>query len=391
MNREIPADSVGLVKTKYFTFGSEAKPLKLDSGRELGPVTLAYETYGRLNRKKTNAVLILHALSGSAHAAGYHSPDDKNPGWWETYIGPGKAFDTEKYFIICSNVIGGCSGSTGPASENPLTGKPYALDFPLVTIDDMVRAQKELVDSLGIEKLLSVAGGSMGGMQALSWSIQYSEKVNSVIAVATSGLVSAQAIAFNEVGRQAIVTDPNWNGGSYYGDSIPATGLSIARMIGHITYLSEQNLHDRFGRNFQDADPDAFSFNTQYMVGSYLRHQGDKFVDRFDANSYLYITRAIDMYDLKKSHGNSLIEAFEKVTSDYMIISFTSDWLFPSGMSRDIVKALRSNGKNVAYTDIETDKGHDSFLLPSDTMEDIIRNFLKSEFNRINARHDKQE
>lgn len=369
--------SVGIVETKYFSFNNK---LKLDSGKKLGPITLAYETYGNLNEDKSNAILILHALSGSAHAAGYNHADEKSPGWWDIYIGPGKAFDTNKYFIISSNTIGGCSGSTGPSSINPETKKPYALDFPMVTINDMVRIQKKLVEHFGIRKLFAVAGGSMGGMQALSWSILYPEMVHSVLAIATAARLSAQGIAFHEVGRQAIINDLNWQGGNYYGGQVPGSGLSLARMIAHITYMSEETMHKRFGRNFQDKNIDTFSFRAEYMVESYLHHQGLKFVDRFDANSYLYITRAIDLFDLAAQFNGSLMAAFENVTSNFLVISFTSDWLYTSSMSKDIVRALRGNGKNVVYTDIETDKGHDSFLVENATMEKNISNFLKRQY-----------
>ena len=383
-NRINQADNVGLVKTQFYTFAENQK-LKLVSGKELGPVTIAYETYGRLNSKKSNAILILHALSGSAHAAGYNSPDDRHAGWWDIYIGPGKAFDTDKYFIISSNVIGGCTGSTGPSSIDPQTQKPYSLSFPLITVQDMVEAQRHLLDYLEIDKLLAVAGGSMGGMQALSWSIQYPERINSVIALATSFLVSAQGIAFNEVGRQAIMTDPNWNKGDYYGNTNPAVGLSLARMIGHITYLSETHMHEKFGRNYQETNNDEFSFDAEYMVASYLKYQGSKFVDRFDANSYLYITRAIDLFDLRKDQDESLFSVFENTQANFFIASFSSDWLYPSAMSKDIVKALRASGKNATYIEIESDKGHDSFLIESKTLEANIANFLKSEFNKVNG------
>ncbi|MDR3238084.1 MAG: homoserine O-acetyltransferase [Spirochaetia bacterium] len=383
MSKENNSNSVGIVETQFFTFDK----LELESGREIAPVTIAYETYGTLNEDKSNAIFILHALSGSAHAAGYNSPDEKSPGWWDIYIGPGRAFDTEKYFIISSNTIGGCNGSTGPATINPSTGVQYGLDFPIVTICDMVKAQRRLMEHFGITKLLAAAGGSMGGMQSLAWSILYPEMVHSVLAIATAARLSAQGIAFHEVGRQAIINDPNWSRGKYYGHQIPGAGLSLARMIAHITYLSEQNMHERFGRKFQENDPDAFSFKTEYMVESYLHHQGDKFVDRFDANSYLYITRAIDLFDLSSGYG-SLIPAFEKVKANYLVISFTSDWLYTSSMSRDIVQALRGNGKNVVYTNIETDKGHDSFLIDNALLQKNISNFLRRQYDEISWKND---
>jgi len=376
-------NSIGMVETKYFTCAEPPGKLKLASGEELGPITIAYETCGELNEKKNNAVLVLHALSGTAHAAGCHTANDKYPGWWDHYIGPGKPFDTDRYFIICSNVLGGCNGSTGPSSINTETGKRYALDFPMITISDMVRVQRRLIEHLGIEKLLSAAGGSMGGMQALEWSIRYPEMVASVIAIATSASLSAQGIALNEVGRQAIINDRNFNGGDYYESSPPDAGLSLARMIGHITYLGEKNMHERFGRKFQNSDSPEKHFESEFMVESYLKHQGIKFVDRFDANTYLYITRAIDYFDLKKDHG-SLINAFENARSSYLVVSFTSDWLYPGAQSKEIVQALRATGKNVIYTDIETDKGHDSFLVKNPPLERNITNFLKSEFSRIN-------
>jgi len=373
-------NSVGLVKTRYYTFDR----LKFRSGKELGPVTIAYETYGTLNEKKSNAILIAHALSGSAHAAGYHNEQDNHPGWWDLYIGPGKPFDTDKYFIICSNVIGGCSGSTGPSSINQQTGKPFGLDFPMVTIQDMVNAQWHLVKHLGIERILSIAGGSMGGMQALKWAILYPEMVGSVIAIATSASLSAQGIALNEVARQAIMNDPNWNEGNYYGSQGPDAGLSLARMIGHITYLSEKHMHEKFGRRFKDEDLSVASFKHVFMVESYLHYQGTKFVDRFDANSYLYITKAIDYFDLKKDYGR-LHDAFAAVKANFLVISFTSDWLYPSTQSKEIVQALRANGKNVMYTDIETDMGHDTFLIDYDPLKKNIANFLRRELERAEA------
>lgn len=377
-------DSIELVKTEHYTFAEPPNEMILASGRTLGPITLAYETYGRLNREGNNAILILHALSGTAHAAGFHSPDDKYPGWWNNYIGPGKAFDTNKYYVVSINVIGGCNGSTGPATINPETGKEYGLDFPMVTIQDMVQAQKYLVNHLGINKLLSVSGGSMGGMQALSWAILFPELVQSVIAIGTASSLSAQGIAFNEVGRQAIYRDPNWNNGNYYQSEPPNAGLSLARMIGHITYLSEKLMHQKFGRRLQYTDLFSFDFNSEFMVESYLHHQGMKFVDRFDANSYLYITKAIDYYDLKSDFGGNLLRAFENVLSDFLVISFTSDWLYPTLQSKEIVKALRANGKQVVYSEIETERGHDAFLLENDLMERNISNFLKSEFRKMN-------
>ena len=370
--------SVGLVTPEFFTFDE----LLLRSGKTLGPVTIAYETYGTLNSQRTNAILLAHALSGSAHAAGRHNEEDPHPGWWDLYVGPGKPFDTDKYFMVCSNVIGGCSGSTGPSSINPETGSPFGLDFPLVTIQDMVNAQERLLRHLGIERLLSVAGGSMGGMQALKWAIMYPDMVSSVIPVACSASLSAQGIALNEVGRQAIMNDPNWNGGNYYGTRGPDAGLSLARMIGHITYLSEKHMHEKFGRRFKAEEAPQDSFENVFMVESYLHRQGSKFVDRFDANTYLYITKAIDYFDLSKDYG-SLHNAFADVKSNFLVISFTSDWLYPSSQSKEIVQALRANGKNVMYTDIETDMGHDTFLLDYEPLKRNIASFLRREYERV--------
>lgn len=367
--------SVGIVKTRYFTFGEEAGGLVLASGQTLGPVTLAYETYGALNAAKDNAILVCHALSGDAHVAGYNSPDEKAPGWWDVMIGPGRAFDTDKYFVICSNIIGGCKGSTGPSSVNLKTGRPYALSFPVITIEDMVRAQAALVDHLGIGELCAVVGGSMGGMQALQWSVSYPERVRLVLPIATTHCLSPQAIAFDEVGRQAIMADPDWMGGEYYGRSIPFRGLSIARMIGHITYLSDQSMHQKFGRKLQDKAEYGYDFVTDFQVESYLHYKGDSFVKRFDANSYLYITKAMDYFDLARAYG-SLCEAFAQTHAKFLVVSFSSDWLFPSYQSREIVTALRQSGREVVYTEIETDYGHDAFLLEAESLTSLVRGFL---------------
>ncbi len=371
-------NSVGIVKTQYFTFAEPPKELILESGEKLGPITLAYETYGKLNKEKSNAILIVHALTGDAHAAGYHSKSDKKPGWWDNMIGPGKAFDTNKYFVICSNIIGGCMGSTGPASINPKTGKHYGLDFPIITIKDMVNAQKRLIDYLGIKKLFSVVGGSMGGMQVLQWSVSYPDMCNSAIAIATAPYLSAQAIAFDEVGRQAIISDPNWNNGNYYKTGkIPSKGLSIARMIGHITYLSEESMHKKFGRRLQAKQKYSYKFLTDFQVESYLHHQGDTFVRRFDANSYLYVTKAMDYFDITRGF-KSLTDAFKRVSAKYLVVTFTSDWLFPISQGKAIVTALRNNLKDVSYLEIESSYGHDAFLLEVDTLTKAIKNFFNS-------------
>ena len=370
------AGSVGIVETKYFTFAEPPHEMELECERKFGPITLAYETYGELSPAKDNAILILHALSGDAHAAGYNSPDDKKPGWWDILIGPGKAFDTNKYFLVCSNVVGGCKGSTGPSSINPQTGHEYGLSFPVVTIKDMVNAQKMLLDHLSVDQLLCVVGGSMGGMQVLQWVISYPEMVRLAIPIATTSRVSAQAIAFDEVGRQAIMSDTEWMAGEYYGKSIPHRGLSIARMIGHITYLSDKSMHQKFARRLQDKVEYGYDFMTDFQVESYLRYQGDSFVKRFDANSYLYITKAMDYFDLSAGYG-SLAKVFSGVKSKFLVISFSTDWLFPSYQSKEIVSALRRNNIDAIYTEIKSDYGHDAFLLESEQLGRSICNFLE--------------
>ncbi len=366
-------NSVGIVETKYFSFEEK---IKLESGSDFGPITVAYETYGELNEDKSNAVLVLHALSGDAHAAGYHTETDKKPGWWDNMIGPDKAFDTNKYFVISSNFLGGCKGTTGPSSINTETGKPYGTSFPVITIEDMVKVQKKLIDFFGIKKLLSVAGGSMGGMQAMEWAIQYPESVSSCMVIASASKLSAQNIAFNEVGRTAIISDPNWNNGNYYDDDPPASGLSVARMIGHITYLSEESMHRKFGRRLQDKLQPNFNFDIDFQVESYLRHQGQAFVDRFDANSYLYITKAMDYFDLTQKYG-SLAYAFKDSKSKFLFITFSTDWLFPPAELKTTARTLISLEKEVTYCNIDAPHGHDSFLLEVESQTRIITNFLK--------------
>jgi homoserine O-acetyltransferase len=367
--------SVGIVETKHLTFAAPPDEMTLECGRTLGPITLAYETYGELNEARDNAILVVHALSGDAHAAGYHHPRDKQPGWWDIMIGPGRAFDTRKYFVICSNIVGGCKGSTGPSSINPRTGRPYGLSFPMVTIRDWVDTQKVLIDHLGIKRLLCVVGGSTGGMQVLQWVVSYPDMVRLAIPIATTSKLSAQAIAFNEVGRMAIQSDPNWREGDYYGKTLPRRGLAIARMIGHITYLSDRSMHQKFGRKLQGKSAYGYNFLTDFQVESYLRYKGDHFVNRFDANSYLYITKAMDYFDLTQANG-SLEEAFAGVKARFLVISFSSDWLFPTYMSKEIVSALRRAHAYVIFTEIQTDYGHDAFLLESGQLSSLITNFL---------------
>jgi len=371
--------SVGMVEKKFFTFAEPPDAMVLESGARLGPVTLAFETYGRLNERKDNAVLICHALSGDSHVAGYHSAVDAKPGWWDIMVGPGKGIDTDKYFVICSNILGSCMGSTGPCSLHPATGKPYGLEFPFVTIGDMVRAQKALVDHLGIGKLLSVVGGSIGGMQVLEWCARYPQMVVSAVPLATTTRHSALAIAFNEVARQAIMADPNWNQGKYYGGRKPDHGLAVARMIGHITYLSDASMRRKFGRRLQNRNDFSFNFDVDFEVESYLRHQGTKFVDRFDANSFLYITKAGDYFDLEQQHGDgSAVAAFSRTAARFLVVSFTSDWLYPTYQSKAMVKAMKKNNLNVSFCEIEAEWGHDAFLLPSRRLSSLIKGFLGS-------------
>jgi len=368
---------IGIVETDYFTFAFPPDELILESGERLGPVTLAYETYGRLNFRKSNAILVLHALSGDAHAAGFHKGDEK-PGWWNDMIGPGKAFDTEKYFVICSNVIGGCKGSTGPSSLNPKTNRPYGSGFPVITIKDMVNAQRRLIDHLGIEKLLCVVGGSMGGMQALQWAVSFPERVRSAIPIATTMKHSPQQIAFNEVGRQAVTADPDWNGGNYYGGAPPAKGLAVARMVGHITYMSDISMTEKFGRRLRNGI-NSSKFGVNFEVEGYLHYHGDNFVRRFDANSYLYITRALDYFDL--ANGKNICEVFKNVKARFLIIAFKSDWLYPSYQSRDLVKACKLAGIEATYCEINSTYGHDAFLLEVEEETHLIKHFLKKVFN----------
>ena len=370
--------SVGVVEKKYFTFAEPPGEMVLESGARLGPVTLAYETYGTLAPDRRNAVLILHALSGDSHVAGYYSTEDEKPGWWDCMVGPGKGIDTEKFFVVCANIIGSCMGSTGPSSLNPATGRVYGLDFPVVTIGDMVTAQRALVDHLGIDRLLGVVGGSIGGMQVLEWCVRYPEMVVCAIPLATSMRHSALSIAFNEVARQSIMADPNWNHGNYYAGAKPALGLAVARMIGHITYLSDESMRLKFGRRLQDKSDFSFNFDADFQVESYLRYQGRKFVDRFDANSFLYITKAADYFDLGKQHGSgSAVKALSKARARFLVISFTSDWLYPTYQAREIVKALKKNGRDVSFCEIEAEWGHDAFLIPGERLPMLIRGFLE--------------
>jgi homoserine O-acetyltransferase len=377
-------NSVGLVKTQTIRVVEADSPLKLQSGKTLGPIDVAYETYGQINAAGDNVVLICHALSGNAHVAGYNSEDDEKPGWWEIMIGPGKYIDTNKYYVICSNFLGGCSGTTGPADINPDTDKPYGIDFPIFTIADIVNVQKAWLDKLGIKKVLTVIGGSMGGMQVLQWTISYPEMIESAMTIASTSRLSSQSIAFDAVGRNAILEDSNFNGGQYHSQKGPAHGLSIARMIGHITYLSEESMRKKFGRELQNAGKYNYDLSSEFTVESYLDHQGQTFIERFDANSYLYITKAMDYFDLARSYG-SLEKAFADVDSRILVISFASDWLFTPAQSEDVVAALTAQAKDVSYCNIDSPYGHDAFLLEPETLGGLMQGFIDSTHKSITA------
>jgi homoserine O-acetyltransferase/O-succinyltransferase len=356
-------------------FGPD-RPLAMEAGVALTPLTIAYQTYGALNAAKSNAILVCHALTGDQHVANRH-PVTGREGWWTTMVGPGRPLDTDRFFVICANVVGGCMGTTGPASVNPATGEPYGLDFPVVTIRDMVRAQAMLIDSLGIDTLFCIVGGSMGGMQVLQWAALYPERVFSALPIATAARHSSQNIAFHEVGRQAIMADPDWRSGRYLAEGArPTKGLAVARMAAHITYLSDGALHRRFGRKLQNREARTFSFDADFQVESYLRHQGSIFVERFDPNSYLYMTRAMDYFDLAADYGGALGNAFRGSRTRFCVASFTSDWLFPTTDSRALVRALNASGASVSFVEIETDRGHDAFLLDLPELLATTRGFI---------------
>jgi len=362
------------------------KSLKLDCGKEISNFPLAYETYGNLNEKRDNAILIFHALTGDQYASGIN-PITKKEGWWNYAVGPGKSFDTDKFFVICANVIGGCMGSYGPGSIDTLTNKPIGTNFPVITINDMVNAQYNLLDHFKIEKLFAVAGGSMGGMQVLQFVSNFPNKARVAIPIACTASHSAQNIAFNELGRQAIMSDSNWKDGLYNEKSTnPDKGLAVARMAAHITYLSKKGLQEKFGRNLQERSDLKFGFDADFQIESYLRYQGSVFVDRFDANSYLYITRAMDYFDLTKQFGGNLSKAFKDTKTKFFIISFTSDWLYPTSENKDIVIALNAIGADVGFVEIKTDKGHDSFLLDVPDFLSTIKNYLNTTYSKFNER-----
>ncbi|MHC5118543.1 MAG: homoserine O-acetyltransferase MetX [Planctomycetota bacterium] len=374
-------NSVGIVQTQTVRIVEPDDPLRLKCGKTLGPIDVAYETYGQLNEQKDNAVLICHALSGNAHVAGYNSPEDTKPGWWEIMVGPGKSIDTNKYFVICSNFLGGCSGTTGPSDVNPATGKPYGLDFPIITIEDTVLVQKRLLDTLGIGHLLAVVGGSMGGMQVLQWSISYPDFIDAAICIASTTRLNPQSIAFDAVGRNAILADPNFDNGQYHGHALPIRGLAIARMIGHITYLSEESMRQKFGRQLHTSEKYNYDFNSEFSVEAYLDYQGQTFIERFDADCYLYVTKAMDYFDLAQEYG-SLQRAFSNTSCRFLIVSFSSDWLFTPQQSEEIVKALGAEDKDVSYCNVYSPYGHDAFLLEAETLGKLIAGFVDATCHR---------
>ncbi|MCE5184835.1 MAG: homoserine O-acetyltransferase [Planctomycetaceae bacterium] len=374
--------SVGIVRTKTLRVIEPNHPLLLKCGKYLGPIDVAYETYGTLSEARDNAVLICHALSGNAHAAGCNHPEERKPGWWDIMIGPGKPIDTDRYFVICSNVVGGCSGTTGPSEINPETGKPYGLEFPLITIEDFVTVQKLLLDKLGIGHLLAVVGGSMGGMQVLQWAASYPDFIDAILCIASTTRLNAQSIAFDAVGRNAILADPYFKRGQYHDDQQPIRGLSIARMIGHITYLSEESMRAKFGRQLRASTDYSYEFNSEFAVETYLDYQGQTFIERFDANSYLYITKAMDYFDLTRQFG-SLNRAFAAAAGRFLIVSFSSDWLFTPAQSEEIVLALGAEHKDIVYCNIQSSYGHDAFLLEAEKLGRVIEGFLGSMLQKI--------
>jgi homoserine O-acetyltransferase len=375
--QEDDSRSVGIVQVRHFTFAEAPNTLELDSGERIGPITVAYETYGTLNADRSNAVLVCHALSGDAHAAGRYSPADAKPGWWDSMIGPGKGIDTDKHFVICSNFLGGCKGTTGPSSINPATGKSYGLDFPVITVGDMVKVEHALIRHLGINRLLCVLGGSLGGMQALDWAVRYPDEVASAIFIATSPVTGAQQIAFDAVGRSAIQADPDFLEGEYAPSAGPRKGLAIARMMAHITYLSDVSMSRKFGRTLRNADRLGFSFDSEFNVETYLDYQGERFVERFDANSYLYVTKVMDYFDIGAGFP-SLDESLGRMKGRALVVSFTSDWLFPPYESEKIVYALARAGRDVSFCNVKSDYGHDAFLLEVETLSRLVSGALSA-------------
>lgn len=370
---------LGSVVKQYYTFAEPPQALVLESGARLGPVTIAYETYGTLNAAGDNAILVAHAFSGDSHAAGYYPADSEGdkPGWWDFMIGPDRGIDTNKYFVVCPNILGSCMGSTGPSSINPATGEPYGLDFPMMTIGDIVTTQKALTDHLGITKLHGVIGGSVGGMQVLEWAVRFPDFLRAAVAIATTMRHSALAIAFNEIARQAIMADPNWDKGKYYAGNKPDMGLAVARMVGHVTYLSDEAMRRKFGRRLQDKESFSFGFDGDFQVESYLRHQGSKFVNRFDANSVLYITKAADYFDVvDRMAGLAENHTEDGKNTKYLVISYSSDWLYPTYQAKELVKTLKRSGQDVSFCEIEADCGHDAFLIPDQRLTTLIKGFF---------------
>jgi len=371
--------SAGVVEKQFFTYAQPPEKMTLESGANLGPVTIGYETWGKLSPQRDNAVLVAHAFSGDSHAAGFYGDDPKEakPGWWDSMIGPGKGLDTNKYFVICANILGGCMGTTGPSSINPETGAPYGLDFPMMTIGDIIESQKALLEYLGISSLHTVVGGSVGGMQVLEWCVRYPKMVRSAIPIATTMRHSALAIAFNEVARQAIMVDPKWSKGNYYDSEKPDLGLSVARMIGHVTYLSDEAMRRKFGRRLQNKENFSYGFDVDFMVESYLRYQGSKFVKRFDANSVLYITKAADYFDLvNREPPARSIQDIRGVPIKFLVISYTSDWLYPTYQAKELIQALKRADLDASFCEIEADCGHDAFLIPDQRLGTMIGGFL---------------
>ncbi len=372
---------VGLTGEKqFFTFGHPPDELILESGARLGPVTIAYESWGRLSTNRDNVILVTHAFTGDSHAAGFYPGENRQevkPGWWDWMIGSGKGIDTDKYFVICANILGSCRGSTGPSSINPADGKPYGLTFPMMTIGDIIETQKKLLDHLGITSLHSVIGGSVGGMQVLEWCARYPEMISSAVPIATTMRHSALAIAFNEVARQAIMADPNWKKGAYYDSKPPDIGLAIARMVGHVTYLSDEAMRRKFGRRLQNKEDVSYGFDIDFQVESYLHHQGSKFVKRFDANSLLYITKAADYFDLvERDTSQPSLKNQAQSPPRFLVVSYTSDWLYPTYQAKELVRILKKNGWDVSFCEIEADCGHDAFLIPDDRLTRLLGGFL---------------
>lgn len=370
--------SVGIVEKQYVTLFEPPNELRTVKGTEIGPITVAYETYGELNARRDNAIFVCHALTGDSHAAGYYTPEDRKPGWWDGFIGPGKGIDTNRYYVICANVLGGCQGTTGPGSVNPTTGQPYCLDFPFITVGDFVEVHSALVRHLGIEKLRSVVGGSLGGFQALEWAARFPDQLESAVVIAAGANLSAQGIAFNNVGCRAIYSDPRFKNGRYYGDDGPRTGLALARMLAHITYLSEDSIQQKFGRRLQNSESLAYDLlrETEFQIESYLHYQGERFVARFDANSYLYLTKAMNYFSLAESYG-SISAALKRTQARFLVLSYTTDWLFPTSQSRELTRALVENRKHVSFIELQSTFGHDSFLIDVDNLAMLVSPFLE--------------